>query len=141
MTTDHGEWYYVKNWWKYQHYRDRNPPWIKLEKSILHSPAVQSLKIEDRWRLLTLWLIASEHGGSFGVAKAELRRSLGVATHYQALNVLARLEATGLISQQDIRGDKPVRASKVLELEEKRREEKKNPQPKPEQGTLLATGH
>jgi hypothetical protein len=106
--------YYVKDWNHYQHYRDRIPAWIKLERSILHNHAVQSLKIEDRWRLITLWLIASEHHGSFTVAKAELRRSLGVATHYQALKVLARLEDTGLISQQDIRGVRGERDSKPL---------------------------
>lgn len=27
----------VKNWSKYQHYRDRNPPWIKLHKELLTS--------------------------------------------------------------------------------------------------------
>ena len=28
----------IKNWHKFQHYKDRNPPWIKLHYEILTRP-------------------------------------------------------------------------------------------------------
>lgn len=104
--------YYVRNWFSHQHYSNRTAPWIKLEKSILHNARVQSLKIDDRWRLVTIWIIASDHDGTFTVSASQLRHIMGTATHNQALNVLARLEANGLISKQDIRGIKPLLDSK-----------------------------
>lgn len=30
--------YYVKNWKKFQHYKRKSPPWVKLHRSILTSP-------------------------------------------------------------------------------------------------------
>jgi len=29
----------VKNWGKFQHYKDRNPPWIKLHRGLLGGSA------------------------------------------------------------------------------------------------------
>lgn len=50
----------IKNWDRYQHYRDRRPPWIKLHRSILDDRAFMLLPVEGKALLPMLWLLASE---------------------------------------------------------------------------------
>lgn len=53
----------VKNWEKYQHYRDRNPPWVKLHFSILSSADWVTLADADRVLLVVCMLLASKNSG------------------------------------------------------------------------------
>ena len=55
-----------KNWKSFQHYNKRNPPWIKLHKSLLDDRKFQTLPDASRALAPMLWLIAAEHkDGSF----------------------------------------------------------------------------
>ena len=49
----------IKNWEKYQHYKDRNPPWIKLYNEILDDYAYACLQDDSKLLLITLFLLAS----------------------------------------------------------------------------------
>lgn len=53
----------VKNWQRHQHYKFRNPPWIKLHKDLLNDPDWFALEPEAAKVLIMLWLIASENNG------------------------------------------------------------------------------
>jgi hypothetical protein len=55
--------YVVKNWGKFQHFKDRKPPWIKLYRDILDDPEWFDLSGNDAKALVMLWLIASENFG------------------------------------------------------------------------------
>ena len=48
------------NWHTFQHYNKRNPPWIKLHRSLLDNFEFQSLPVDSRALAPMLWLIASE---------------------------------------------------------------------------------
>lgn len=50
----------VKNWQKYQHYKDRSPPWIRLHKILLDDRAINALADRYFRVLIGLWLLASE---------------------------------------------------------------------------------
>lgn len=52
----------VKNFEQYQHYKHRNPPWIKLYKSILTDPGFMKLSTEAKYLYLGLLILASETG-------------------------------------------------------------------------------
>ena len=60
----------VKNWDKHQHYKDRNPPWIKLYHEILdpfkqdgRPNPIRTMK-DSEWRLMvSLWLLRSRCKG------------------------------------------------------------------------------
>jgi hypothetical protein len=54
----------IKNWAQFQHYKKRNPPWIKLHFSILSS--ADWVMLDDASRLLAVvcMLIASKHDGN-----------------------------------------------------------------------------
>jgi hypothetical protein len=53
----------VKDWHKFQHYKCRNPPWIKLHKSLLDDPDWHALDPALAKVLAMIWLIASENHG------------------------------------------------------------------------------
>lgn len=50
----------IKNWKKFQHFKDRTPPWIKLYRELLDDPDWHDLDDEASKTLVMLWLIASE---------------------------------------------------------------------------------
>lgn len=49
----------VVNWEKYQHYKNRNPPWIKFYNSLLEDPAVAVLPDAAKAHTFGIWLLAS----------------------------------------------------------------------------------
>lgn len=50
----------VKNWAKFQHYKNRCPPWIKLQKELLDDYEYARLPIASKALAPLLWLLASE---------------------------------------------------------------------------------
>jgi uncharacterized phage protein (TIGR02220 family) len=50
----------IRNWDKFQHFKDRNPPWIRLYKTLLEDPDWHSLDGESAKILVQLWMLASE---------------------------------------------------------------------------------
>lgn len=53
----------IKNWSKFQHFKDRRPPWIKLYRDILDDLDWHELSGDDAKMLVMLWLIGSEDEG------------------------------------------------------------------------------
>jgi hypothetical protein len=53
----------VKNWSKFQHFKDRSPPWIKLYRELLDDIQWHRLAPADAKVLVMVWLIASEAMG------------------------------------------------------------------------------
>lgn len=51
----------VKGWTKFQHFKDRKPPWIKLYREILDDVEWHELDGETAKNLVMIWLIASEN--------------------------------------------------------------------------------
>jgi hypothetical protein len=52
--------YRVKNWRVFQHYKERKPPWIKLQRTLLDDFDFQCLPLASRALAPMLWLLASE---------------------------------------------------------------------------------
>lgn len=83
---------HVKDWPRFQHYKDRNPPWVKLHKSLLDDPDYHELTPEAAKVLPLLWLAASEYSTDGSLPNI---KKLSFRLHY-ACTVLA-----GLIKQLD----------------------------------------
>lgn len=49
------------NWNKFQHYKARRPPWIKLHRELLDDFKWHSLPLASKALAPMLWLLASEH--------------------------------------------------------------------------------
>jgi hypothetical protein len=50
----------IKNWSKFQHYKDRAPPWIKLQRELLDDFDFACLPLASKALAPLLWLLASE---------------------------------------------------------------------------------
>lgn len=64
----------VRNWEKYQHYKKRNPPWIKLHFSMLSSQDWVALDDASRVLAVACMLIASRNEGCVPGDPAYIRR-------------------------------------------------------------------
>jgi len=53
----------IKDWNKFQHFKDRRPPWIKLYRDLLDDMDWHELDGDSAKALVSLWLIASENEG------------------------------------------------------------------------------
>jgi len=59
-----GKLFSIKAWSKFQHFKDRKPPWIKLYRDILDDKDWHDLAPKHAKSLVMLWLIASEDVGN-----------------------------------------------------------------------------
>ena len=66
----------IKNWEEYQHYKDRNPPWIKLHVKTLNDRAFTDLSSSNRGLLIQLWILASENEGQISNDLEEIKYRL-----------------------------------------------------------------
>ena len=62
----------VRNWRQFQHYRDRNPPWIKLHFSLLSSRDWVTLDDASRVLAVACMLLASRNDGKIDCSEAGL---------------------------------------------------------------------
>lgn len=53
--------YRVKGWASFQSYKDRNPTWIRLHRSLLDDYEFATLSLQARAMLPLLWLLAAEN--------------------------------------------------------------------------------
>ena len=59
----------IKNWKKFQHFKDRKPPWVKLYRDLLDDIEWFELDPKAAKVLVMLWLIASEDDGNIPTTK------------------------------------------------------------------------
>lgn len=108
--------YRVKNYEKYQHYKDRRPPWIKLHRIILDDPDFMALSLASRGLLMQVWLLASENNGLIELSEDEIAWRLRVKVNLKPL-----VDSGLLIECNQVLADD----SECLTREEEIREEKK----------------
>ena len=59
MTT--AQFFRVKDWDTFQHYRDRTPPWIRFYNSVLDDYEIGNLPDASKAHLFAIWLLASRY--------------------------------------------------------------------------------
>lgn len=80
----------VKNWEEFQHYKGRNPPWVKVYKKLLDDPEWFVLDGLASKVLVMCWLVASEHEGRLpSVEKLAFRLRMGVKELSSILSTLS----------------------------------------------------
>ena len=72
------EYFSIKNWEKHQHYKDRNPPWIKLHKDLLHDYEFTCLHDASKLQLMLIWLLASQMDNKIPCDQNWLKNTLHV---------------------------------------------------------------
>ena len=84
--------YRVKGWKKFQHFKDRKPPWIKLYRDLLNDREWFLLEPEAAKFLVFCWMIAAEYDGNlpdietlafrYRVASKEIVKLLSLCKHW-----------------------------------------------------------
>lgn len=95
----------IKDWGKFQHFKDRRPPWIKLYRDILDDIEWHDLDPMAAKCLVMIWLIASENDGNLpDVRKLSFRLRMSETTLIGVIDKLSHwLERSDIatISTQD----------------------------------------
>ena len=73
------DYYTVKNWEKFQHYKDRSPPWIKLHRDLLRDYEFSCLQDASKLQLMLLWLLASQLDNKIPTDPEWITRQLGLS--------------------------------------------------------------
>src|SRR5688572_25980471 len=55
------DYFEVVNWETFQHYRDRDPLWIKVYRRLLENYTFSCLQDASKWHLVGIWLLAGRH--------------------------------------------------------------------------------
>lgn len=96
----------VKNWSEFQHYKDRNPPWIKLHNHLLDDYEFECLGDAAKGHLLCIWMLASRTKNEMPFDEKWITKKIGASSK---VNLQALVDSGFLIVERD--------ASKVLHKE------------------------
>jgi hypothetical protein len=98
----------VVNWEKYQHYKDRTPPWIKLHAAILNNYEFSCLQDASKAHLILIWVLASQMDNCIPADPLWLGKKIGSSS---SVNLL-ELQECGFI---EIKGDASVELAGCLQ--------------------------
>lgn len=68
------QYYYVRNWRRFQHYKHRNPPWVKLHSEIFTSTDWVALADASKLLMMVCIVVAAKNGGRIPNDAAFLKR-------------------------------------------------------------------
>jgi hypothetical protein len=118
-----------KNWAVFQHYKDRNPPWIKLHRETLNDRTFMTLPIASKALAPLMWLLASESkNGVFDGSVDDLMFRLHITKKEYEDGVKPLIEkgffeiASGVLAdcQQDARPETETETKRETETEAKK---------------------
>lgn len=66
----------IRNFERYQHYKDRRPPWIKLYRDLWNEPRFFELSESDRYFLISFFVIASQNDNRIPANDNWLKREM-----------------------------------------------------------------
>ncbi len=124
------QWLVIPKWDEFQHYKNRDPAWVKLHRSLASDPEWIKLSGHCRAVLIGLWLEYASSNCQVAVNTSSLTRRLALRVSSRQLKTL---ETAGFIE---------VSASKPLaSCYSRGREEKETPYPFEEVQPKPANGH
>jgi hypothetical protein len=90
MDTDSDRWIVIPRWEDFQHYKDRDPIWIRTYTRLLHNADYLDLTLSQRGILHGLWLMRAMHNENISEASA---RHLLVTNKAEARHWRGNLDA------------------------------------------------
>lgn len=108
----------VKNFERFQHYKDRRPPWIKLYNELLDDYEFCALPDASKWLAVGLWLLASRHNNRIRNDAAWIGRMVHASTAVD----LAPLLTSGFIYHLDDASETLAKRQQTAPLRARARE-------------------
>jgi hypothetical protein len=107
-----------KNWREFQHYKDRNPPWIRLHRGLLDNFEFQCLPVASRALAPMLWLLASDSvDGEIDATAERLAFRLRMSVE-EVRDALKPLIDKGFFTVKDAPATKPLAKRKQVAVPE-----------------------
>ena len=88
MTDDEQFYIVIPRWDEFQHYKGREPKWIKVYTRLLHDDAYLELSGTQRAVLHGLWILYAESGRKLPVNTSKLSRKLSLRVTKRTLESL-----------------------------------------------------
>lgn len=116
----------VKNWDNFQHYKDRNPPWIKLHNHLLDNYEFECLPDASKAHLLCIWMLASRTQNKMPMDSKWIKRKIGASEDVDLqilvkygfiececeIQSMAQDASTMLVSEEERRGEAETEESR-----------------------------
>lgn len=103
----------VKNFEKFQHYKDRSPPWIKLYNELLDDYDFGLLPDASKWHLVAIWLLASRSNNEIPLDPAWVQKRICASSPVD----LTILKNAGFIQYNQNRSKPLAKRKQVDDLE------------------------
>lgn len=90
-------WIVIPNWRRFQHYKNRNPKWIKVYTELMSDPAFLGLTFAQRGLLISLWLEYARSRHAIKMHTSTIARQLGervFTAQLEALNDAGFIEVS-----------------------------------------------
>ena len=117
----------VKNWDEFQHYKDRNPPWIKLHNHLLDDYEFECLGDAAKGHLLCIWMLASRTKNEMPYDEKWITKKIGASTK---VNLDSLIKSGFLVMEHDastpLHNETQVATVSVPSVEESRGEAEKS---------------
>jgi hypothetical protein len=107
-------WIVIPNWGEFQHYRDRDPTWIKTYVRLLHDDDYLRLTAHQRAVLHGVWLAYASSNGQLRASTSSLTRQLALRVASRQLDALTD---AGFI---EISASRPLSLARSREAEAER---------------------
>jgi hypothetical protein len=111
----------IKNFEKYQHYKQRNPPWVKLHLELLDDVDFLRMPDASKWHYVGLILLASRHENAIQADEEYIKNRLGLTSvldtspRFIREHVLARKASKPLAIKIDLGGSEKSRVETEAE--------------------------
>lgn len=127
----------VKNFEKFQHYKDRSPPWIKLYNELLDDYDFGLLPDASKMHLVAIWLLASRSENKIPFDSGWVERRIN-ATERVDLDLLVK--SGFIVLDQELRNMAQSASATLAECLSRDREEGEGEerQKEPIQGKILS---
>jgi len=89
----------VKKWDTFQHYKDRNPPWIKLHRELLRDYSFTCLQDASKAHLMSIWLLASQLDNKVPLDLDWIGKQIGATS---SIDVKALIDSGFLIASEPL---------------------------------------
>lgn len=117
----------VRNWERFQHYRDRTPPWVKTYTELLDDDAYRRLPGATRAVLHGVWMAYAKSRRTLPASTLELTRRLGLRVSGRQLEALVQAGFIDIVASTALA--ERLHDASASRAREEKEEEKDSPYP------------
>lgn len=128
----------IVKWEEFQHYKDRNPPWIKLHNQLLENYEFTCLPDASKAHLLCIWMLASRTNNKIPNNQQWIANKIG-STEMVDISILLKSGFIEIIDASGMLAECSEVCTVTVPLEEERRGETEQSQSRDRSASAAST--